>query len=382
MYGWANHRITRDDLIAFAWSAPMRELAKQVGLSDVGLKKALKAHGVAGPPQGYWNRVHAGRPVPDRPKAPARRPGERPYILVDNRFSGLPTAPLPSSAGPFASAKVPEDLEQLRVQERSAIGRAVSAGKIVVPHSAIRSLLARDEKDLAKASTTLWHRPTPLFDSPYEKRRLRILNAIFLTLARRGHGASAYVDGTHTEFAVVIGDTRVPLHLGETGRKSGSYNRYNAPHPDPKRGASVKLELTAETARWADDEDGTLETKIADICAGLIVEGEREYRSELRRLEEAEERQRLEAEKRRQERLRKANEARVAALVESGRLLAEAENLRSLIAKVAKAVEAGALDLPPNALAEWRAWADGEADKTDPVTSGQVRAHLLPPTDD
>ena len=149
--------------------------------------------------------------------------------------------------------------------------------------------------------------------------------------------------------------------------------------PGPKRGASVKLELTAGTAAWRDDADGALETKIAEISAGLIVEGEREYREYLRRLEEAAERERIDAEKRRLERLRKANADRVATLVESGRLLAEAEHLRSLIAKVAVAVEVGHLSLSAAELAEWREWADQQADATDPVISGQVRAHLLPP---
>lgn len=41
------------------------------GLSDVGLKKLLKSHGVVTPPQGHWNRVHAGKPVPKCPKLPA-----------------------------------------------------------------------------------------------------------------------------------------------------------------------------------------------------------------------------------------------------------------------------------------------------------------------
>lgn len=107
MYGWGHRRVALADLIAFAWSAPMRDLATRMQMSDVGLKKLLRTHGVSGPPQGHWNRVHAGRPVSEPPAAPARRPGEKPYIHVDGRFVDLPEAPLPLSAGPFASAKVP-----------------------------------------------------------------------------------------------------------------------------------------------------------------------------------------------------------------------------------------------------------------------------------
>ena len=72
---------------------------------------------------------------------------------------------------------------------------------------------------------------------------------------------------------------------------------------------------------------------------------------------------------------------RVTALIESGRLLAEADNLRSLIARVGFAVADGRLDLSADQLADWRRWADQEADRLDPVLSGQVRTHLLPPDD-
>ena len=145
MYGWNNRGVALADAIAFAWSAPIRELATCVGMSDVGLKKLLRSDGVSGPPQGHWNRVHAGRPVPAPPAAPARAPGQRPYLHVDGRLVDLPEADLPSSAGPFATVKVPEDLEELRDRELKTIGRAASAAKITVPHLAIQTSLERGQ---------------------------------------------------------------------------------------------------------------------------------------------------------------------------------------------------------------------------------------------
>ncbi|MGG4982809.1 hypothetical protein ACLPAL_24970, partial [Escherichia coli] len=187
--------------------------------------------------------------------------------------------------------------------------------------------------------------------------------------------------GNLTTFTVIIGDTRVPLTLNEATKKAVAYNRYDAPRPDPKRSASMPLRLTAGSSTWQDVGSEKLEARIAEISAGLIVEGERAYRTHLRELEEQAERRRIEAERQRQERLRKANAERAAALLESGRLLAEAENLRSLIARVGAAVADGRLDLSADQLTDWRRWADREADKLDPVLSGQVRAHLLPPDD-
>jgi hypothetical protein len=62
--------VLRRDLWAFAWSAPMRDLASKVGMSDVGLKKWLERLDVILPSQGYWNRVHAGQTTPDPPNEP------------------------------------------------------------------------------------------------------------------------------------------------------------------------------------------------------------------------------------------------------------------------------------------------------------------------
>ena len=45
-YGWNDILVMPDDLRAFAWSAPMRDLAAQLDLSDVGLKKLLASYGV------------------------------------------------------------------------------------------------------------------------------------------------------------------------------------------------------------------------------------------------------------------------------------------------------------------------------------------------
>lgn len=302
-------------------------------------------------------------------------------LHVDGRLADLPEVDLPSSAGPFATARVPEDLEELRDRELKTIGRAVSAAKIPVPHPAIQTLLDRDEKERGKAAANRWHTPVVLYESPFEKWRLRILDAVFLTLARMGHHATSERDGNLTTFTVVIGDTRVPLTLDEATKKAVAYNRYDAPRPDPKRLASVPLRLTAGSSTWQDDGSEKLEARIAEISAGLIVEDERAYRTHLCELEEQAERRRIEAERQRQERLRKANAERAAALLKSGRLLAEAENLRSLIARVGAAVADGRLDLSADQLTDGRQWADREADRLDPVLSGQVRAHLLPPDD-
>src|SRR5690242_17958822 len=101
-YSSAEILVLPQDLQDFAWTAPMRDLAAKVDLSDVGLRRLLKAEGVVTPPQGYWNKLHAGNPVSKCPKVPPRRPGESGRVHLDGRFANVLNAveSLPSS-GPF-----------------------------------------------------------------------------------------------------------------------------------------------------------------------------------------------------------------------------------------------------------------------------------------
>lgn len=56
--------MTRRQLYDLIWSKPMRDAAAEIGISDVGLKKVCVRHRVPVPPQGYWNKVHAGQTPP------------------------------------------------------------------------------------------------------------------------------------------------------------------------------------------------------------------------------------------------------------------------------------------------------------------------------
>jgi hypothetical protein len=49
------------------------------------------------------------------------------------------------------------------------------------------------EKQRAKAAEVRWHTTDVLYDSPFEKRRLRILNALFLTLNRQAYDADSII---------------------------------------------------------------------------------------------------------------------------------------------------------------------------------------------
>ncbi|WP_371433202.1 hypothetical protein [Novosphingobium sp.] len=62
----------------------------------------------------------------------------------------------------------------------------------------------------------------------------------------------------------------------------------------------------------------------------------------------------------------------------SGELLRQSQDLRALVVAVRLAMQQRA-DVTTHSLSAWEEWALGEADKLDPIMSGQIISHLYPP---
>jgi hypothetical protein len=63
---------SREELFVMVWERPATEVARELGLSDVGLGKLCERLQVPKPPRGYWARVQAGR-TPKQPPLEAFR---------------------------------------------------------------------------------------------------------------------------------------------------------------------------------------------------------------------------------------------------------------------------------------------------------------------
>lgn len=59
-------KLKRIRLYEMVWGKPMTRLASEFGLSDVGLAKICRKHGIPLPERGYWARVEAGYKVPKK----------------------------------------------------------------------------------------------------------------------------------------------------------------------------------------------------------------------------------------------------------------------------------------------------------------------------
>jgi hypothetical protein len=63
---------SRIELYELVWAKPMKHLAKELGLSDVGLRKICVKYGIPLPQRGYWSRLQFGKQDP------------RPALLFEN----------------------------------------------------------------------------------------------------------------------------------------------------------------------------------------------------------------------------------------------------------------------------------------------------------
>ena len=213
-----NHKFTRLELYQLVWSEPLRKLAPRFGISDVAIAKHCRRSNIPLPGVGYWAKKEAEKKV-IQPAFPPRGLGQSDVVTIgrDDRYrSGRDEesdeqllAATITPPPPF-----PDGLPEITERAKQLVGkvRPTSLGK---PHPLIARLLQEDEKrrEKQKASTYPSLFDAPLFDSPFEKRRLRLINSLFHALSRCGctpslHGREA------GSLAVQVGDRRVGFIVG------------------------------------------------------------------------------------------------------------------------------------------------------------------------
>ena len=225
---------------------------------------------------------------------------------------------------------MPDDLGELRAREIRAIGKVTVPRTLERCHHELSRLLAQEARRREKfaASDGSWDKPR--FGSPVDQRRLQILNALFLALARRGHSASIYERDGVIDAAAIVGDTRVRLEVDLAGQHRDRPGTSRVP-TSADLPAKTPLALTVDRGgdgrqgtTWQDDAAGTLESKLAEVAAGVVVAGEAAFRRGLKSAEEQAEKSRAWEERQRRERADARDRERLTKLRESGELLRQA----------------------------------------------------------
>ena len=197
-------RFTRTEFYDLVWSEPLSTLAPRFGMSGVALAKACRAAGIPVPERGHWARTRAGKPVRRRP-LPPRSPGAPDSVVLGGgHWAAWSTGDDPSAPLPPPPA-FEEDVPALAARVQAMLGKVSVPRTLDRPHRLIAALLAEDEARQEKRARAAYPSilDTPKFDTPLERRRLRILNGLFMALERVGCKPSLNGDGRDVRVQVV-----------------------------------------------------------------------------------------------------------------------------------------------------------------------------------
>jgi hypothetical protein len=255
-------RLTRAELYEKVWTTPVRTIAKEFGMSDVGLAKICRKHGIPIPPLGYWRKTETGHKVVHPPLSPATNGLETLDISVRER---LPPELAALAAEPALEIAIPSELSHdlvTRTEKLLASGKE-NEKKLVVPKDGTLSHLLVSREQMARA--------------------LRIMNALFLALEERGHSISwpkekeaaltLGVDGETVRFCVL----EITESLQHVLTPAEQKHPWRAPKWDYKLTGKLRFRIdnlpysAGVRGTWSDGKCQRLEKCIGDFIVGLRI---------------------------------------------------------------------------------------------------------------
>lgn len=384
-------RFSRRALYELVWSKPMREAAAENGISDVGLVKVCRGAAIPTPPQGHWNKVRAGKRT-FQVDLPPRPPGVPDEVTFGGShyggWAGYRAEPEgDEEADPPTPPVFEEELDSVLERIRKSVVRVSLPKTLASPQPLIGRLLDADEARRRQQLERSYSWDAPIFDSPFEKRRLKVLNAIFVALSHEGYKPS--IQGKEArDLSVSIGKHQVSFDLdGASHKKRENWRYENRPLPKFAPDEKLRLEISRPIQvpgmqwSWVDGEQ-KLESDLTQIVICLIFAGEIRYREHMqqsyewdikRQQERREERRKRKEESERQERLRLEREerARIESLFQESKNLRRAREIRQYVAAV-RAAAGSELALVGPRLESWASWATALADQLDPLQPARL----------
>lgn len=374
-------KLTRQALYDLVWAEPVRAVAASLGISDVGLKKRCSAADIPVPDRGYWTKLKAGKPV-IRVQLPPRSPGKSDTIQVGPEPTRWPYDPEAELKEPLPQpANVEGSIELLRERVVRQVGRVTRSRDLIAPVAPIRKLLEADVRREAKFKASPYDWNMPYFQSPFEQRRLRILDALAKALGRCG-GKLEISGAEARSLRFKVGDQGVTFTLDHPKAKEDRWGR-TAVQPGPVGPLRLVLKprwgTEGLTEAWSDETETKLEDQLTDIVVTVLLIGETEYRGscaaqyqwalERRARNEAEIiKRRLEAEQQERERLAREAKARKDLLFSQAQAWRTATDIRGFVNAVL--VDTNSADAA--SIRQWSDWALEEADLIDPVKQGAL----------
>jgi hypothetical protein len=264
---------------------------KRFSISDRGLAKTCAAANIPVPTRGYWAKLQAGKAVARYP-LPPRALGQSDEVSIGRSAWSYRESDAEILATPIPPVPVFEpEMEVVRSRADALVRKAPLPLRDTHGwHSQIAKLIAADEesarKQRASAYPSAWD--SPIFDKPFEQRRLRVLNALFVCLTRCG--MRPYLSNKHRrDIFVIVGTTPVPLSIDAVGAAKRIEQERNG-YAFQARGDKEEMRLALSrwwsedrnAPSWEDKPGDRLEHHLREIAAAIIVFGEQEVRDFVR----------------------------------------------------------------------------------------------------
>jgi hypothetical protein len=378
-------RLSRKELYDLVWSEPLKTLCSRFGISDVALKKTCARSAIPTPERGYWAKKDAGKPT-FQVALPLRPPGlDNEVLIAGGQTYWYHDWKKEELLGPLPPP--PEFLEPIEaVRERitKTIGKVSVSREVRVWHPAIDHLLKDDETRREKERTSPYSMSLngPQFGSPFERRRLRILNSLFLAVGRMngkpsfyGHDArECHVSFYQQHVRVTLDQPKQSSRRGDVTTSSGSNDR--------KLSLSIHEGPNTETKlkAWQDNDGVKLETQMTEVAVEIVLTAEIRCREKAihqnkwsverkAELEEEERQRKLKAESAEKERQRRIEQARIDRLLRDAAAFQQAGEIRKYVEAIRLALSRDGISSSEE-LEQWSKWALAQADRIDPVTGG------------
>jgi len=354
-------QFTPQQMFRMVWETPVLLLARQIGVSDVGLAKACRRAGIALPPRGHWAKPESSRPK--KPKPPMSTDIIEFRVVDPETFSKLPAKMTPI---PSRQIAMPSSLVDAHPLVKRWINAARKA-KVVNGYSSIESGDFLDGR-ISKAQID---RCALLYDTLIKESKL-----LGYEWSVHSAGTQIMVDGEKLLINIKERITRTeiprrPPRVSKPGQPwepdfSNLEPRYSW-HPIGELSlhivASTKLR---ERKNWSDTPTGQLEEKLGQIIDTLprIAASVKAYREKWK----AQEREWAKRERERDEKEELARRAKKlrSNLVTNALDWERAERLQTFVSAV---IETAPKDeQSQQALGLWVTWAQHQVASLNPLS--------------
>ena len=381
-------RLSREELYDLVWSKTMGSLSARFGVSNAVLKQTCQRAAIPMPVPSHWTKKAFGKET-CQAALPARLPGMDNDVVVVRPFDRYWFSKSKMKQlypPPRTPPEFPEPIEAVRERIAKAIGEISVPDQVRLWHPAIDHWLKEDEKCRQRlmAGFSGYSFDKPQLDTPFQQRRLRILNSLFFTTQKmNGYPWVSFREGRYIDigFCSCIHHPNIRLALDpqEQSKRRGRSVVAQSRSSETKLALSIRCrsDFDADRMTWQDDDEGEIETRMTEIAVEVILTAEIQYREVMneryqltvqRRIEIEEKlRQRKIARARAEKkRLRKIERARISRLLRDAGAFQQANKIRNYVEAIRSSQACDGFSATDE-FERWSQWALAQADRIDPA---------------